>query len=245
MQLHALLESIQEHAEHLFRTITVLIYPPAWMFNLSYFETFRNYRGVEMWQQGDFQEDVTSWIENAGEHVCFLVDDDLFIRPAPPVKTVIPRENECCYSLRLENVNRSWRWQAAHEIDYQYPLALDGHIFRTGEIVVLLDFDYTDPTRLEAGLAARADRLERPLMAAGAERCLIGVPANRVSPSSGMPYHARGDTSWSPSALAVAYLDGVRLDRAAMQAELEASEDAHCSAELRFGRSALAAVRGG
>ncbi len=241
MQLHALLESIVEYAPDLYRSIVVLYRPTSPMHALGYLECGRAFKAptIEFWRESEsFEADVREWVGGADEQICFLVDDDLFIRPAPA--TVYLYEPTICYSLRLGAGTGpgwdEWNWQHAAG-DYGYPFALDGHIYFRADVEQLLrGLRFDDPTRLEAGGAGRVaeEWAHRPRMAAADERCLIGIPANRVSSSSGMPFDNRGRGAWSPEALTVDYLDGIRIDRAAMQAELLAATDAHWPATLRF-----------
>ena len=245
LQLDGLLTSFDQYAAHLQQSVTVLYRATKPLHELAYLDCAKAHSRQMFWrQEGDFAEDVFEWIEDrAGYYVGFLVDDDLFIRPAPPVETVRPQAGEACFALRLWTSitrvsgntvirswpHRAWPWRTSSELDYGYPLALDGHVYRRDTISPLLDFDFADPTQLEAGLAARADRLTYPLMAAAERQCLVGIPANRVSENSGVP-HMGGDVD----ELCERFLAGDRLDPDAMGLDHVAS--AHAEISLAFRR---------
>lgn len=231
LQLDGLLTSFDKWAGELQRSVTILHYSSAPLFQLAYLDVAKTHRRHIFWRQGpSFEDDVREWIAARGYYIGFLVDDDLFIRPAPPIEVCRPRQDEACFSLRLGYPSRSWPWRRQSELDLGYPLALDGHIFRRQTIVDLLDFHFDDPTRLEAGLAAQADELAFPLMAADSRQSLVGIPANRVSPTSGMPYMRNAE--YQPTVLLQAYLDGWRLIPRGMA--LESICSAHAEIPLAF-----------
>lgn len=95
--------------------------------------------------------------------VLFLVDDAVFIRPA-----VIPETAPFSYRLG----------------DYHYYFTLDGGIYDPEEVLSYLDFTFTNPTQLEAGIAVKVEARHHDAY----YPCLVGIPANRVSESSGMPH---------------------------------------------------------
>lgn len=231
LQLDGLLTSFDLHAGDLQRSVTVLHHSSSPLFQLAYLDVAKAHRRHVFWRQSpSFGDDVREWIAGQGHYIGFLVDDDLFIRGAPPVETCRPRQDEACFSLRLHYPTRSWPWRTQSELDYGYPLALDGHIFRRQTIVDLLDFPFDDPTRLEAGLAAQADSLPFPLIACDLQQCLVGIPANRVSPTSGMPFMR--DERYTPAVLLERYLEGWRLSPRGMGVEKVCS--AHEELPLAF-----------
>ncbi len=223
MQLEALLSSIQKHAAHLFSEITVLYRADTALHRLAYHDCFKEHREARPREELAFADDVRDWIRAASELVCFLVDDDVFYRDAPgdaPTVAITPL-GLACYSFRVGPW--SWRWDQ-REGDYAYPLALDGHIYERDLISPHLDFAFHNPTQLEANLASRAHEIllpNRPYMAG--TPCLVGIPANRVSESSGCEYDGRAE--WHPDRLCERFLDGERIDLEAMA--FSAVEGAH------------------
>jgi hypothetical protein len=235
LQLDGLLSSLERYAAHLFKSVTVLHTSSNPLFQLGYLDCAREHKAVTFWRQDDFETDVREWLAGVGEYICFLVDDDLFIRRAPEAEHALPRWDEVCFSLRLRMTNRWWRWRNDPRMDYSYPLALDGHIFRHSELSPLFRFSFGDPTRLEAGLAGQSDSLALPYMAADFVQCLVGIPANRVSPSSGMPF--MGNPEYEPMRLLEQYMIGWRLDPDAMP--LADVDTAHADVPLAFKQVAV------
>ena len=146
-------------------------------------------------QQGkDFKQDTVWFADSPNEHTMFLTDDDVFLRgfdmPTMP-------DNVACLSLRLNprmdycyTLNRPqkmpkigtagniWNWRLA-DADYGYPMSLDGHIFRTADILPLLErLDYHDPNSLEAALARNP--INRPMMMCFDRSVIVNNPVNRV-----------------------------------------------------------------
>lgn len=143
-------------------------------------------------EERDFGMDVTLFVSTADGPICFLVDDDLFYADAPEPEP-LP------YSFRPGS------FEAAGDWSQPYPFTLDGGVYDPAEVLPLLDFHFTDPTRLEAGVASSITLPWLRLNHGGG--CLVGIPANRVSESSGMP-HMGGD----PMQLTTLFLDGWRID---------------------------------
>lgn len=147
-----------------------------------------------------FKADLLSNLDTARPYTVFFVDDDVFLRSfdlACPAMGIFRRDEEIlCCSLRLHprlifnypqqlsmkppefTDDLVFQWAGA-EGDYGYPMSVDGHVFRTADILPLLaGLDYRNPNTLEAALA-RAP-LARPKMICGKESVLLNVPANRV-----------------------------------------------------------------
>ena len=153
-----------------------------------------DFRGaMSVRQSQDFKDDVVWYADSPNEYTMFLTDDDVFLRDF--VMPVIP-DNVACLSLRLNprmdycyTLNRKqappkmqpgniWNWRLA-DADYGYPMSLDGHIFRTADILPLLEkLDYHDPNSLEAALARNP--INRPLMMCFDKSVIVNNPINRV-----------------------------------------------------------------
>lgn len=232
LQLDGLLTSFDLHGPELQRSVTILHTSSAPLYQLAYLDVAKAHRRQVFWRQSDsFEADVREWLAGQGYYVGFLCDDDVFIRGTPPVEAVRPRVDEVCFSLRLHYPGRNWHWRRTPELDYGYPFSLDGHVYRRSTILAVLDgLDFDDPTRLEAGMAARAEtHAEANLIACDHLQSLVGIPANRVSATSGMPH-----MGIEPAELCERYLDGWRLDPNAMG--LGSVETAHVEIPLAFRR---------
>jgi hypothetical protein len=190
-QLDLLLRSIDRHAAGVYGTVSVL-------WTCSTLEHARGYASLELgrrdvaWRREDgFEADVRSWLGQAGPAVSFLVDDDVFYRDAPA-------------PARLP-----WSYRGG---DYWYPFSVDGNVYERGWIVHLLEgMRFRDPTQLEALGHERRNRLPFAEVYPCVPPCLVGVPANRVSPSSGMPHMGR-----DPAELNRRFLAGERLELPAL-----------------------------
>ena len=173
-QLDLLLSSIERYAPNLYRSLTVL-----WTVSgADYLRGYHRCRGYHRWnlrllwwQQGDFHADVHGWLDAAGPLVSFLVDDDVFYRIPPPGVAIYDPP----LSLRGG--------------DYDYPFSLDGNIYHRGDIARLLKgLRFGDPTELEAWGNSYRERLPFSRVTPFDPPCLVGLPWNRVSASSGMPH---------------------------------------------------------
>lgn len=179
-QLDLLLRSIEKHAPNLYRTLTVLWTTSTQPSALDEYSRgysacihehtsrrtigFQSERGIPDFT---FEDYVRGWLDNVGEVVSFLVDDDVFYRDAAE-PDVLP-----------------WSFRGG---DYDYPFSLDGNVYAALDIEKLLDgLTFSDPTELEHQGHLHRDRLPFAEVNHGAP-CLVGIPANRVSKSSGMPH---------------------------------------------------------
>jgi hypothetical protein len=89
-----------------------------------------------------------------------------------------------CYTLNRKQTppkmqpGNIWNWRLS-DADYGYPMSLDGHIFRTADILPLLEtLDYHDPNSLEAALARHP--INRPMMMCFDKSVIVNNPINRV-----------------------------------------------------------------
>ena len=151
-------------------------------------------------EPGDFKSKLLALIDPGSPLSMFLVDDDLFKAAFSladdPVRWFQDNPDILCLSLRLGkhidycymlDTNTPaprfapggvWTWQGQPG-DWGYPMSLDGHIFRTHEIVPLLrQLVYENPNRLEAGLAAHP--LAQTKMNCYPESRIFNLPINKV-----------------------------------------------------------------
>lgn len=213
MQLDALITSAREWRAP-GRSVSVL-------YRSTFTEAHEGYRRLReehpgiLWKEdGDFCTDVTAFLMFVPGPVGFLTDDSLWIGPAD-VPPILP------YSYRLgRNTVKAWHGEqtAPDELtfewhgkpgDYGYPLSLDGVVYQKAWILDLLDFTFKNPTELEAGLAARADKLEPQTLTMAGRNSLVTFAHNRVSDSSGCGYS--GLPGHDVHTLAGRYLAGDRI----------------------------------
>jgi hypothetical protein len=165
-QLDLLLRSIDRWAPRLYGSITVLWTASEPVYERGYRRCIGDSAGVTFWREYDFHANVAWWLATCNEQVSFLVDDDVFYAPAP---AAAPGP----LSLRGG--------------DYDYPFSLDGNVYPAAIVRALLEgLRFRDPTEMEARGHENRSRLPFTEVVPVVSSCLVGVPANRVSISSGM-----------------------------------------------------------
>lgn len=168
------------------------------IFDDGYYKIFNTIeRPTYLWEEFKFKDDLLEIIDETDSLTVFLTDDDVFINPMPfGYGAPLLDANIACVSLRLNphlpycyTLNREqkipkmnsanvWNWRLA-DADYGYPMSLDGHIFRTADILPLLQrLDYHDPNSLEAALARNP--INRPNMICYDHSIILNNPINRV-----------------------------------------------------------------
>lgn len=137
--------------------------------------------------------------------VTFFCDDDVVYQllPGDPNTMLLEDKQVLTVSWRLGYGNTrmrvpkgfpTWEWMSLPRHDFGFPGSIDGHTFRTKDLLRMLDKQVMDnPTFLETVLARRVEALaeERPLMRSFEEQVLVGVPVNRVSYNSGVDFGER------------------------------------------------------
>jgi hypothetical protein len=260
MQLDAFLRSAKRYAPY--ETITVLARASDEAHAESYDELWdllpgriiREDRGRE-----SFEWWVRQWlsgppdVEPERKRVVFHTDDDVFYREATISDEFADLGLECgplsyrlgANTVRCHPLDRAqplpdatlgldcmyWRWREA-EHDFGYPLCLNGTVYRSADILPLLNFPFRNPTELEAGLDYRKELFRPEWMTAPLHSCCVSLPHNRVSSSSGCP--AGANPEWQPDALLERYLDGWRIDLDAM--DFANITSAHQEVPLAFTR---------
>lgn len=196
-QLDLLLRSIQRHAPCIYSTVTVLYRGTNQAFSQGYTRCFSEHAPTKFVLETDFEADTRRWLSFAGEHVSFLVDDDVFYRDALAPRTL------------------PWSFRGG---DYDYPLSVDGNVYEHHTIQAVLAVigkGWHNPTQLEARMHGAREAAPFTSVIPCEPPCLAGLPWNRVSQSSGMAYLGP-----NPDSLNRAYLNGHRLDLDLIGAQL-------------------------
>lgn len=210
LQLHALLGSyVDLVARH--PTLKIIYRASSGAHESAYQEVFREYSWlVEPKRQETRQAFKTLLMhalsESVAEHVFFLVDDNMFLEPVDLNSFASQSSMYSVPSLRMgPNLTRSytlqrpqavpeirriesfsdepllaWLWKSG-ELDWNYPLSVDGHVFQRSEILALaktLDFD--SPNRFEEQLQKFQPAFSWRLGLCYAKSRLINIPYNRV-----------------------------------------------------------------
>lgn len=184
MQLHALLDSYREMAEH--GAVLRVLFACS---SRRHARAYRELREMFEAEQVEFVKQprwprFKNWVLAAlrsldADEVFFLVDDDIFVRSVDFADLAAIRPRECVFSLRLGTCLRRsyaldreqplppfrsehpfgpeklvWRWSEG-TADWGYPLSLDGHVYDRRELIGMMEaFDFRGPNSLEGGLEA-------------------------------------------------------------------------------------------
>lgn len=171
----------------------------------------------------EFSTSLRDLLAEAGEFVTFFCDDDIVFRTVPhPPSDLLQDDRVLSVALGLgqENLKQSlpsgfpkWEWKLLDGHDFGFTCGVDGFTYRTQDVLKLIGSRYVStPTFLESIMMLNVSAIskKRPLMACFPNQCLVGVPVNRVSVSSGVPYGRRHPQS--TEALNERFLRGERID---------------------------------
>jgi hypothetical protein len=163
-----------------------------------------NQRKIRFKLENDFKKDLLN-MKFPEEYTMFFMDDNLFIRPFSftsifydHLQDRMSYDSEIlclslglnyyldyCYPAQMEIKKRPFfdrkgcfEWKGL-DPDYGYPMSLDGHIYRTKEILPLLqNLNYTNPNSLEGQLALNP--IDKPKILCYPESRIINLAINRV-----------------------------------------------------------------
>lgn len=134
--------------------------------------------------------------------VSFFCDDDIVFRRLPQRPWELLHDDDSilsvCLYLGRQNVKQPippgfprWEWGPLARHDFGFPCGIDGNTYRVNDVLDMIGSEtIPNPTMLETVLALRLPLVaeKRPLMACFPDQCLVGVPVNRVSDQSGVPF---------------------------------------------------------
>jgi hypothetical protein len=207
-QLHLLLNSLFKNAPYLFN-INVLYTYSNEEFEKGY-ELLKDICKTNLWnvnfvKESNFKEDLMTLIKSDYKYTTFFTDDDVLFKEIDyeTIDNSMQKDDIFCFSLRLgkntiycysENQKNqiviseendrtiSWDWQKSW-YDFGYPLSVDGHVFRTKEIIKLSkSLNFKSPNTYEGSLQIY-ETFPRNLMESYKESKLVGVPVNIVNDS--------------------------------------------------------------
>lgn len=155
------------------------------------------YTNINWIKENNFKNDLLSVINKNEKYTIFFVDDiiwkNYFSIKDEEFKIFEQDERILTLSLRLHpnltycytmNIpltptkSKIWKWRGLAG-DYGYPMSLDGHFFRTTEIINLLNIlEYKNPNQLEALLAINP--INKPLMLCYDKSIIFNNPINKV-----------------------------------------------------------------
>ena len=225
-QLDALLRSIEENGPK-YKSVSVLLKATEPKHLRAYQQVVLASKGVKPFHvETDFHKQVKEWLHGT-DRPSFLVDDQIFYRKADlePVPGVIYQYGLNCvrshpmgceqraHVLNQEDGWFGWSWKDSTG-DFAYPLSIGGNVYDKQELLEALPDSFDSPTSLEAGMACYAAWWSRETLTAPLHSCLVSLPHNRVTVQASNPIS--GVPEWSADALCDAFLDGLRIDYAAM-----------------------------
>ncbi len=182
-QLDLLLTSIHRHANRLYASASCVYRATTAEYRAGYHRVWQRHKWVQpLPEAGGFNVRVRQWLEpsRSGPTISFLVDDDVFFRDA-----TAPERLPHSYRLPWST---TWGEHDPYS-DEGYPISLDGNVYEKESLLDLFARAprYNNPTQLEAGLDAFRSAFAPPKLYSSGQS-LVGIPANRVSESSGMPH---------------------------------------------------------
>ncbi len=147
-----------------------------------------------------FKSHVLDIVDEKEKHIVFFVDDMIFKNEFSlkskqfklfdldddilTLSLRLHKNLSYCYPARIHisppkfNSNNIFRWRG-QQGDYGYPMSLDGHFFRTSDMLPFLNgLNYNNPNSLESSLASYA--LNRPTMICFEESVVLTIPVNKV-----------------------------------------------------------------
>ena len=237
MQLRAALESFFLHCADSEQIKLFVLYQVSnQLHQRQYNNLKKDFGNVVFIKETNFKQQLLAVVEGS-EYVLFLVDDNLFVKDfylADVVKSLRENKDSIGFSLRLgkktnycyshdskqslpafhkiDNGILKYNWTAG-EYDFGYPLELSSSLYKTSDILVLLDkLEFTNPNVLEDMMAANAQ------LYAQTKGCLLCYensvafcnPINKVQ--SVWNNRSCTDDRYSAEKLAEMFEEGVRID---------------------------------
>lgn len=165
-------------------------------FKSGYDKIIKKYKNVLFIKENNFKRDLLSMIKE-NKYSIFFVDDIVWKEPFSlnckefenfkkdkSILTLSLRLHPnliYCYTANVNMIpllNNVWNWRGLPG-DYGYPMSLDGHFFRTEEIIGLLKgMPYSNPNQLEALLAMYP--INKPKMICCEKSIIFNNPCNKV-----------------------------------------------------------------
>lgn len=197
LSLRILLESLHINGSNLFNNITIFY------ISISQKEEYEKLikessSNIEWIQITDFKKQLLETLNKKLEFTCFFMDNNILYKKIKHSETLLDlfkiHSDLFCFSLRLgkninfcsltdtENVLKNeqyidekfmlWNW-SKHYLDFGFPLSLNGHIFRTKEIVKLTNVtSFNNPESLEESWQ-NFDNFPKEMMASYIQSALI------------------------------------------------------------------------
>jgi hypothetical protein len=207
IQLHALLSSYYDNTVN--PCPVYVLYKTSDRFhNKSYDDVFNifNTKDITALQESSFENDLISILKNINSgKVFFLVDDIVFIEKIDIKDICIYDPYKFIPSLRLgknltycytkysdqklpdfikgkfdESGMMFWKWEKG-ELDWAYPLSVDGHIFSREEIISCIEnMSFSSPNSFEGGLQRFNKFYKKRIGICYEKSRIVNIPINKV-----------------------------------------------------------------
>lgn len=204
-------------------------------------------------KEENFKQQTLDLLNSQSEFSCFFTDDDIIYKPFE-IKDVIDKlksDNDIfCFSLRL-GINVTWcytmnasnvlgdyidegnviKWEwSKRYLDFGYPLSVDGHIFRTKEILKLSRaIAFHNPNTFEGNLQI-FDNYPKEFMASFKESVLVNSPSNIVNDTH--PNLNGNNFNYTQEELNEKFLNGSKIDFDSL--DFSNIKGAHQEIEFKF-----------
>ncbi len=237
MQLQAALESFFLHCTDSEQIKLFVLYQVSnHLHQRQYNNLKKDFGNITFIKETNFKQQLCTIVEGS-EYVLFLVDDNLFVKDfslADVVKSLQGNKDAIGFSLRLgkntdycyshdskqnlpvfqgiDNGILKYNWTAG-EYDFGYPLELSSSLYRTSDILILLDkLEFTHPNILEDMMAANSQLYAqtKDFLLCYENSVAFCNPINKVQ--SVWNNRSCTDDRYSAERLAEMFEDGVRID---------------------------------
>lgn len=259
MQLYALLDSIKINSNNIFDKVKVLYTSSGEAYNEGYDIVRASFGACEFYKESrPFKVEYESLFELDTPAHCLFVDDMIFFRENPVsqknILDYLSKEDISMFSLRLglnthrqttldktvkyelidyvdNGVSISWnRTMMQPWYNYNYPLSVDGCIYRTHQFFSLISREqYKNLNELETRLYSEAYKMPK-MIASCKFSCCTGIPFNIVQNTTDNPTNKIN--SFSAKELNDMFLAGQRMDWQGM--DFSGVDSTHCDISPRW-----------
>jgi glycosyltransferase involved in cell wall biosynthesis len=257
LQLDAALRTWQRHCRDVGSVSVKVLYKASTPLLLSLYQrVMQEHPGVDFVPEEDFRRDLLMLLRDL-DYVLFVVDDTVFVQDftLAGIANLLHRHPEVLgFSLRLgrnttycytknhaqqlpdfepcENGSLKYHWAGADH-DFGYPLEVSSSVFRSKEMLLLLDqLGFTNPNTLEYGMAHSTERFResQPFLACWEQSRAFSIPANQVQQF--WDNRTTGNAAYSAEALAAQFAEGQRIATKAFDGFIP--EACHQEVELKM-----------
>lgn len=157
------------------------------------------FKNVKWHKRYDFRVELLKYVNPSDQFTVFFPDDCVFKEPFSTACSQFDRfvvdKDVLCFSLRLSPRTtrclmmgidndmpvfqyKGFQWQGLKG-DFGYPMSVDGHIFRTSDLMpILRKYDYHNPSELEIAMCLEPPK--RPFMQCLDLSPVMNLPLNQV-----------------------------------------------------------------